>query len=345
MKGFKNFLASFCFVLIVSTAIVYSSTWQHNDQTIIRIGHDSKVSSPIHQAMLMFKTEVEKTSVGNISVEIYPGQQLGNVRETTELVQQGNLQMTVGASVLLTSIVPEFNVLDLFYLFEDLQHAHRSLDHQDVGGQLLEAMENKGFYGLGFMEAGFRSLTTNVGAVNSLNDLDPLTIRSASNPTQIDAWQSVDVSPIPLSFGEIFTSLQQGLINGQESTLYSIFAERFYEAQTHLSLSEHIYTNYVWYINLDFWNNLTSKQQKIIKDVSSKTIKFQRELADKQNTDIIAILEQKGMKINSVPPEVRTQMGQLMNNAIIDEIRKRTTPELFDNLTNKIKKMRYEHEE
>lgn len=308
----------------------YLSTIYSDAGNVIRIGHDSNVTSPLHKAMLLFEQQVENESNGAIRVEIYPARQLGEVRETTELVRQGNLQMTVGASVLLTSIVPEFNVLDMFYLFRDVRHAHEALDSDAVGGVLLEAMTSKGFHGLGFMEVGFRSITSNKRPIHTLADLDGLKIRAAGNPTQIKAWKSVGTAPTPLAWGEIFTSLQQGLINTQESAIYSIYAERFYEAQSYLSLTEHIYTNYVWFANESFWNQLSETHRTIVSRAASDAIAEQRLLAAKQNREIIAELENNGMQVNRVDDAVRAMMKANMNGAVQDILRTKTGPATFD---------------
>lgn len=307
--------------------------------TTIRIGHDSQESSPAHQAMLHFEQELETKSGGDLKVEIYPARQLGGVQETTELVQQGNLQMTFGASVLLAPYVPEFNVLDSFYLFKNIEQAHKALDNANIGGKLLTAMETKGFKGLGFMELGFRSVTNNVRPIVTMDDFDNLKIRAASNPTQLSAWKSVGTLPIPLSWGEVFTSLQQGLINAQESSIYSIYAERFYEAQKYLTLTEHIYTNYVFFSNKDFWDGLTSDERQLIHEVVASTITLQRELSAKQNKEVIEELEAKGMQVNTAPNELRSQMEKRMNAAVYDNLREKTGPTLFDEIMMEIEKI------
>ncbi|CAH6972875.1 TRAP-type C4-dicarboxylate transport system, periplasmic component [Vibrio chagasii] len=306
---------------------------------VIRLAHDSQETSPVHKAMLHFEKELESRSNGELEVEIYPARQLGDVRETTELVQQGNLQMTFGASVLLSPYVPEFNVLDVFYLFEDETQAHKALDSDKIGKPLLNSMESKGFHGLGFMEVGFRSITNNKQPINSIEDLNSLKIRSASNPTQISAWKSVGTAPTPLSWGEIFTSLQQGLINSQESAVYSIYAERFYEAQEYLSLTNHIYTNYVLFMNKEFWDSLPSDQQALINEVSQETIAVQRDLAAKQNQEVIKELEAKGMTVNVVPTDVRAQMKEKMNAAVYQELRSKTGEALFDSVITEIEQL------
>ena len=324
---------------ICCSTILLATSLSANAETIIRLAHDSNETSPVHKAMVYFKDQIEERSEGDMIVEIYPARQLGGVRETTELVQQGNLQMTFGASVLLAPFVPEFNVLDIFYLFRDTDHAHRALDNPHIGNPLLQAMETKGFHGLGFMESGFRSITTNKHPINTMNDLKGLKIRAASNPTQIAAWEAVGTAPTPLSWGEIFTSLQQGLIDTQESAIYSVYAERFYEAQKYLSLTNHIYTNYVLFMNKPFWDELSADQKKLINIVSAETIIKQRILAEEQNKSVIKELIEKGMIVNKVPQAVQEQMKEKMNAAVYDELRKKTGPKLFDDIIIKINEL------
>lgn len=306
---------------------------------VIRLGHDSQETSPVHQAMLYFEQELESRSNGELEVEIYPARQLGDVRETTELVQQGNLQMTFGASVLLAPYVPEFNVLDTFYLFDSEEQAHRALDSDKIGQPLLKTMESKGFHGLGFMELGFRNVTNNKAPINTLDDLQGLKIRSAPNPSQINAWKSIGSAPTPLSWGEIFTSLQQGLINAQESSIYSIYAERFYEAQNYLSLTNHIYSNYVLFMNKSFWDSLPADQQALINDITKETIAKQRVLAAQQNQDVIEDLKAKGMTVNEVPEAVREQMKNKMNAAVYQDLRSKTGEQLFDSVIAEIDRL------
>lgn len=336
----KNLAGS---ILTVLTALAIFLAWAgggSEDANTIRIGHDSKESSPLHQALLYFKDEVESGSGNQLNVQIYPARQLGGVRETTEMVQQNNLQITVGASVLLTSIIPEFNVLDSFYLFESLEHAHQSLDHPEAGGLLMSAMGDKGFKGLGFMEVGFRSLTSSARPISDFEDLKGLKIRAASNPQQIRAWASIGTLPTPLSWGEIYTSLQQGLIDSQESSLYSVYAERFYEAQSYLSLTEHTYTNYAFFMNADYWNSLSSEHQILINRVSKETVVKQRELAAIQNDEVVGELEALGLKVNSVPDQVRLQMKAKMNDAVSSSLRQKTGPVLYDNIIAQINTLR-----
>ncbi|MGQ7249187.1 TRAP transporter substrate-binding protein [Halomonas sp. V046] len=287
--------------------------------TVVRIGHATPESSPIHQALVQFKEVVEERSQGEVEVELYPGGQIGSVNEMTELVGSGNLQMTMGASVLLTSIVPELSVLDQFYLFDDEAQARRTLDGEG-GALLFDAMQRKGLHGVGFLENGMRHFSTSTKPLETFADFDGLRMRSAANPTQITAWESIGAAPMPLDWGEIYTSLQQGLIDGQESALSSIHIERFFEAQDYVSLTGHIYTAEVWFANQDFWEGLDDPTRTLLREAAKETVDLQRSLADASNRETVALLEAEGLTFNEVDQAVKDQLGDTLNEATKDDI-------------------------
>ncbi|MGJ7134069.1 TRAP transporter substrate-binding protein [Morganella morganii] len=308
-------------------------------ETTIRIAHDSQPGSPLFVAFEAFEQDLETRSNGDIQVEIYGAGQLGGVRETTEMVQANNLQMTTAASVLLSPIIPQFNVLDTFYMFEDRAHAHRVLD-SDAGQALLSSMDEKGFKGLGYLELGFRSFTNNEKPLKNLEDFKNLKIRSAANPTQIQAWRSAGLSPMPLAWGEIYTSLQQGLIGGQESALDSIYTQRFYEVQKYLSLTEHMYSNHVLFTNTEFWEQLSDSDKALVEQSIETFIANQRTLAEEQNQATLATLKDAGVNVNSVPTETREQLKQALNSAVMEEIKAKTGDELYTFVMQKTESLR-----
>lgn len=298
-------------------------------ETTIRIAHATPESSPIHQALVFFQEEMEKRSDGEMKVEIFPGGQIGSVQQATELVQSGNITMTTGASVLLSSMVPELSVLDQFLLFKDEDQAHAVLDGP-AGQNLLETMESRGLKGMGFMELGFRHFTNSRAPLDSVAAFKGLRMRSADNPVQIKAWRSIGAVPVALSWGEIYPSLQQSLIDGQESALSSMVTERFYEVQDYVSLTGHIYWPEVWMANADFVNGMTAEQQELLMEVAKETVALQRDLAAEANAAALSELEAKGLKVNELPADVRTKMGETMNAAVQDDIRNSVGAEFYD---------------
>lgn len=323
-------------ILITTACLAFGSA----NAEVIRIAHDNQLDTPLHKSLVKFKNELESQKNLDLSVEIYEGGQLGGVSEVTDMVQINNMQMTAAASVLMAPYIPEFNVLDLFFLFNDEAHAHRVLDSETGGKALLEAMSSRGFKGLGFGEVGFRHITSNLGPIDSEEVLSKVRLRSANNPMQIAAWRSVSATPIPLTWGEIYTSLQQNLINSQESAAFSVKSERFNEVQSNMTLSGHIYTNFVWFMNADFFNGLTTAQKNAIEEAASKAIAYQRDLAMKANNDVIGEMESLGVKVSSMPDSLKGVMAERMNSAISEEIRKRTGPELFDQVLDTVKRLK-----
>lgn len=322
-------------VLIATTCWAFTAA--HAD--VIRIAHDNQLDTPLHKSMVQFKNELEDQDDLGLSVEIYEGGQLGSVAEVTDMVQNNNMQMTAAASVLLAPYIPEFNVLDLFFLFDDEVHAHQVLDSETGGEALLDAMTSRGFKGLGFGEVGFRHMTSNLGAINSEEVLGNVRLRSANNPMQIAAWNAVEATPIPLAWGEIYTSLQQNLINSQESAAFSVKTERFYEVQSNMTLSGHIYTNFVWFMNADFFDGLSEAQQEAVESAAKRAIAYQRELAMEANNQVVGELESMGVEVSTMPDSLKAVMAERMNGAVREQLRERTGPELFDQVIETVERL------
>lgn len=319
--------------LLASTAVIgILAASASLAQTTIRIAHAQPEASPLHAALDHFKTTLEERSEGGFVVEIFAGGQLGSVGEATELVQSGNIQMTTGASVLLSSTVPELGVLDQFLLFEDEEHARGVLDGE-AGDRLLGAMEARGLKGIGFLELGFRSFTNSRAPLDSVEAFRGLRLRSADNPIQIKAWRSIGAVPLPLAWGEIYSSLQQGLIDGQESALSSMVVERFYEVQDYVSLTGHIYWPELWFANLDFFNGLDEDQQALLMEVAAETTALQRDLVAAANAETLDQLIAAGLAVNELPADERAQMGATMNAAIEADIRANVGDDLYDAFT------------
>lgn len=298
-------------------------------ETTIRVGHAAPESSPIHQALLQFEESLERASGGAIQVELFPGGQIGTVQEMTELVQSGNITMTTGASVLLSSTVDQLAVLDQFLLFRDEDQARSVLDGP-AGQALAKAMEDRGLKSMGYMELGFRSFTNSRGPLDSYASFEGLRMRSADNPIQIKAWRSIGAVPVPLAWGEIYSSLQQNLIDGQESALSSMVQERFFEVQDYVSLSRHIYWPELWIADLNWWNGLDDADRDMITKAAAETVTLQRNLAAEANGSTLDELAAKGLAINELPAEDRARMGETMNGAIEADIRAKVGNEFYD---------------
>lgn len=323
------------FTLAVSVAAL-CAVQAHADE-VIRIGHATPESSPIHQALAFFEAELEKRSDGSIEVEIFPGGQLGSVKEMTELVQSGNITMTTGASVHLSSAVNELAVLDQFLLFEDEETARALLDGE-AGQAISEAMETRDLKNMGFMELGFRSFTNSRAPIDSYEAFAGLRMRSADNPIAIKAWRSVDAVPVPLAWGEIYSSLQQGLIDGQESALSSMVIERFFEVQKYVSLTGHIYWPELWMANLDWYEALSDADRALIDEVARETVLKQRDLTAAANAATLDELKAAGLEVNELPAADKKRLGDTMNSAIESDVRAKVGDDFYDTFMTAVSK-------
>ncbi len=213
-------------------------------------------------------------------------------------------------------------------MFDDASHAHRVLDGK-AGKELMKPLEKMGLTGIGYMEIGFRNLSNSVRPVETLEDVQGLRLRGY-NPIQIKAWESIGASMTSVDWAEVFTSLQQNLIDGQESATESFYSARFYEAQDYLSMTKHIYTNFLWYANNEFMESLSDEHRTIVEEAASETIAKQRQFVAEAEEEIIDKLLDEGIQINEVSTEERLRMGEVMNSAIEEDIVEMCGQDLYD---------------
>ncbi|GIO20266.1 ABC transporter substrate-binding protein [Oceanobacillus oncorhynchi subsp. incaldanensis] len=306
----------------------------------LRIAHDSSASHPTNIALQEFAENVEERSEGEISIELFPASQIGNATEIMEQVRRGDAEMGLGASTHFTSLIPELAVWESFYLFDDAEHAHRVLD-SEIGELTMEPLEDFNLTGLGYMEIGFRNFSNNKQPLETMEDFNGIKIRGY-NPLQIKAWESLGVSLTNIAWDELFTSLSQNLIDGQESATTSFFDENFYEVQDYWSLTMHSYTNYLWYANQEFMNDLSDEHREIIEEEINNAIEHERELMDELEVETLEQLPDEGVEINEVPLEERHKMGEQMNEAIQKDIIEQTGQELYDQVMEGIEDYREE---
>ena len=299
-----------------------------NPITVIRLAHDNNVNTPVHKAFLKFKEDVEKASNGSIEVMIFPSAQMGSVSDTFEQARRGDIEMSASTTSNFTSTIPEFSVWESYYLFDDSEHAARVLDG-DAGKKLMEPLNDQNLEGIGYMEIGFRNFSNSKRPINQVDDLFNLKIRGY-NPLQIKAWSALGVTLSAVSFNELYTSLQQNLIDGQECATSSFYTEKFYETQKYWSLTKHHYTNFLWYANKDFMDGLSEENRAIITKAAKECIDYERQLVAETEESSLKNIEEAGVQINEVPTETKREMAQKMNDSIKNDIIKNCGQDIYD---------------
>ena len=268
-------------------------------------------SSPTIQALNMLKENIEAKSEGRIEVQLFPGGQLGTANETLDQCRNGDIQMITSNPLTLNTTITELATLDQYFLFDDAQHAYRFFDGE--GGQfLLDAYQSMGLQGLGYFPLGFREMTNSKRPINTLEDLKGLKIRGY-NPVQIAVWEAVGCNLSSVAWNELFSALQQNLIDGQEGAITSFSEARFYEVQKYVSMTNHLFSTDVLVANQAFMNGLSEDDRKLIEDELDVAFEWQQAQVLTLMEELVESLSADyGVEFNEVPAETIAQMKEIM---------------------------------
>ncbi|MGP4059087.1 DctP family TRAP transporter solute-binding subunit [Halobacillus sp. H74] len=298
------------------------------DAKVIKAGIGLNDDHPQYKGLLKFKEIVEKETDGAIKVETYHSGQLGDDRSMTEALQLGTQEVTIPSTAPLANFVPEFSVFDIPFLFPNEQVADKVLDGE-VGQELLGKLEEQNLVGLAYWENGFRDLTNSERAVASVEDFEGLKIRTMENDLHLDAFKALGANPTPMAFTELFTAMQQGTVDGQENPYATIYLQKFYEVQKHVSNTHHIYSPFVFLMSKSFYDGLSEDQQKIVKDAAVEAGKYERKLNREANEKYLEKLQEEGMEYTEITDEARQEMKDAVA-PVIEEYKSKIGEETVD---------------
>ena len=235
-------------------------------------------------------------SGGTMRIDIYPSGQLGAERETVELLQIGSLAMTKVSTAPLEAFVPLMKVFSIPYLFNDRDHYFRVLD-SEIGKALLESTEVTRVRGLGYYDSGSRSFYTKDKPIRTPADLDGLKIRVMQSQTAVQMVTALGGSPTPISFGEIYTALQQGVVDGAENNAPSFYLSGHYEAARYYSLDEHTAVPDILLISTHIWYSLDEQQQAWLQAAVDDSVVYQRKLWQESTAEALAAVQAAGVEV------------------------------------------------
>jgi tripartite ATP-independent transporter DctP family solute receptor len=290
MKCFFSCIISFLIILGLT------SCNQTTNQRTIKLAHGLDVKHSVHKAMVKMGKDLEKISDGKMQLEIYPNSQLGTERECLELLQFGSLDMTKVSAGIMENFAPKMKIFGLPFLFRDREHSFNVLDGP-IGKQLLSEGEQFWLKGLGYYDAGSRSFYTKEKSINTPEDLAGLKIRVMESVTAMDMVRSLGSSPTPISWGELYTSLQQGVVDGAENNPPSFYLSRHYEVCKYYSLDEHTMLPDVLIIGTQIWNRLSKQEQKWLQQAVDSSVIYQRKLWKEAETEALAEVQKAGVTV------------------------------------------------
>ena len=298
------------------------------DVTTLKIAHTLDTSHPVHEAMMYLDERLLEISGGKMRVEIYPSGQLGSERELIELLQIGGLAMTKVSASPLEAFIPEMKVFSLPYLFEGSEHYWRTLN-SPVGKALLHSGEEYRIRGLAYYDAGSRSFYSTDKPVNTPADLSGMKIRVQNSQTAVSMVRAMGGSATPVSWGELYTSLQQGVVDGAENNPPSFYLSKHYEVSKYYTIDEHTSIPDIVIISTHVWNGLNSQQQQWLQQAADESVVFQRSLWASATAEALEAVKAAGVQV--ITPDKRVFKQEVASiykdpelvplQGIIDEIR------------------------
>jgi len=292
-RSVQNYLL---FAIYFSLFTFFTSCTNTSNTKTIKLAHGLDINHPVHKAMELMGEELQKKSDGKLKLEIYPSQQLGSERQCLELLQIGSLGMTKVSAAVMENFAPDMKVFGLPFLFKNKAHRFKVLDGK-IGKELLDGGTKYWLKGLGYYDAGSRSFYTKEKQINSPSDLKGMKIRVMESATAMNMVKKLGGSPTPISAGELYTALQQGVVDGAENNPPTFYLSRQYEVCKYYSLDEHTAIPDVLIIGTHLWDKLNKQEQKWLQESVDISVKYQRELWEQSENEALAAVKKAGVEV------------------------------------------------
>lgn len=267
---------------------------------VFKLGHLQGGDHPYQKGAEKFKELIEAKSNGRIQVDIFPSSQLGNGRDQIEGLQMGSIQLHIGSVAPVANFAPKMNVLSMPYLFDSREHAVKVLDGE-IGQELSKDLETKGIINLSFWENGYRHLTNNLKPIKTANDAAGLKVRVQESPAYISFVKALGSTPTPIPFGELYTAMEQKVVDSQENPLAQIATNKFNEVQKYMTLTAHTYDAAVFLMSKMALDNLPADLQQMVKDAAKEAGAYERQVSKESEEVFLKQLKDSGMTVEENP--------------------------------------------
>jgi tripartite ATP-independent transporter DctP family solute receptor len=301
LKNIKNknrmFSGKLNIIIGLSLFLITFSCIGPLEQKELKLAHGLPTDHPVHQAMEFMGQRVRELSEGKLDVKVYPAEQLGSEQQCVELVQIGSLAITKVSAAVMESFVEEYKVFGLPYLFKSKEHAFKVYDGE-IGNEILLSSTDKWIRGLTYYDAGSRSFYTKSKPIEHPDDLVGMKIRVMASITAVGMVRALGGSPTPISWGELYTALQSGVVDGAENNPPSLYTSRHYEVCKFYSLDEHTTIPDVLVISEIVWQKLSEQEQEWIQQAASESAVLQRKLWAESEEKSLEEVQKAGVQIN-----------------------------------------------
>ncbi|HHH53122.1 MAG TPA: TRAP transporter substrate-binding protein [Bacteroidetes bacterium] len=295
----------FIFLILL---VQFVSCKQNNIKTL-KLAHGLPVDHPVHKAMVFMGERLNELSSGKLNLKIYPSGQLGSEQQNVELLQIGSLAMTKVSAAVMEGFAEEYKVLGLPYIFKSKEHYFKVCDGE-IGEKILLSTKNKWLRGLCFYDAGSRSFYTTSKLIKTPEDLAGLKIRVMKSKTAMEMVKALGGSPTPLSWGELYTALQSGVVDGAENNPPTFYASHHFEVCKYYSLDEHASIPDVLIMSQIIWDKLSNEEKRWLQQAADESVIKERELWRNAEENAIKELKKAGVQIYKPDKKLFSQKVQ-----------------------------------
>lgn len=270
-----------------------------SSKVVLKLGTDTAASSPETRGAQKLADLVKEYSRGTMEIEVYENARLGSMRERNENIRLGTVDMGTSSVGFLAKYEPVVGIFDLPYLYKDKEHEMRVFDGE-IGQEVNQKLQQHGMRVLCYFDAGTRQITNNLKPINTLADLRGMRIRVPQSEASIEGFKILGAMPTPMPFGEVYAGLDKKVVAGQENPVSLVLHNKLYEVQKYLSLTNHQLFIQVLTISEKTWSKLSTEQQRILLKAAREAQAYQREIAAREEVEVLTALKEKGMEINEV---------------------------------------------
>ena len=324
-------------LVAMSVVLTLGISTQVFGQEIIKLHHDQTTDSAQHEGVERFKDLVEARTDGRYEVEIYPNNALGDDVEVAQQMQFGAVQAAPIPTAKLTGFARNLGIIDLPFLFPSREVAYEFLD-SDMGLEIMDGLRESGFEPAMFWESGFKQFTAN-HAIEEPSDFSGTNVRVMESPLLIAQFRALDARPVPISFSETYTALQQGVVESQENPLVSIYNMRFHEVQDYLMLSNHGYLATAFIFSKVWFDDLSTADQEVMEAAAMEAGNYQRQRSiEREQAYLDGIIEDGGTEIIELDGQSMSKFRAAMA-PVYDEFGASLEPGLVEDVVEEIERL------
>jgi len=330
-KIFVTGLAALMFAALAFSLVANPGVAAAASKVVIKFSHNNQVNTPVQKAALMFEQLVEERTKGYYDVQTFPAMQLGSMRDQVEATVMGTVESVLQPSAVVSLFSPKVMVLDFPFLWTTEDAMWKVLDGP-LGQELLAGLEAKGLKGLDYWSSGWKVVTTGKKAIRTPDDFKGTKMRVMPSPLLSAQYEAWGASPTPVDFKELYTALQQGLVDGQENPPGTVADIKLYEVQKFMTMSRHGFLHYIAAFNKKWFDAQPKANQDILAQALREAGRWERKAIVEHDGEAVKKIRESGVQVIEITPAAREQFRQLslkVHDKFVDSVGKDYLKKLY----------------